>query len=359
MNTNGFVRLPEEYVAKKFAEIGYKAEYQQSSGTWVCSCPICMEGKSYGKKKRCFYIPSKELIYCHNCGWSSRPLKWILTAGGLTYKDVMAELGTTLNSLRVVNLDIEEAPDEKTKAVAPQEECDLPQDSINLFDPIQVEFYKNKLAVKKALEYLKNRRLDTAVNAPSGFFVSVSHPIHRNRLIIPFFDIAGRVAFYQSRAIGVNPNDEMEKVRYLGKKNSIRTVFNINKVDQNLEHLFVFEGPLDACFVKNGVAVAGINTSAKSDFTIEQRTQLSFFSDKKIVWCLDSQWLDEASRVKSGILLKNGECVFVWPEKIGKKYKDFNDLCIAEGKDEVPIDFILSNTLCGEVGLLKYRSLWL
>jgi NMD protein affecting ribosome stability and mRNA decay len=51
-----------------------------------------MEGKSFGKKKRCWYIPAKDLIYCHNCGWSSRPLKWIMQAGLITREDVQREL---------------------------------------------------------------------------------------------------------------------------------------------------------------------------------------------------------------------------------------------------------------------------
>ena len=38
------------------------------------------------------HIPAKNLIYCHNCGWSSRPLKWIMQAGGITREDISREV---------------------------------------------------------------------------------------------------------------------------------------------------------------------------------------------------------------------------------------------------------------------------
>lgn len=347
--------LPAEYVSRKFAELGYKAEYHRNSDTWVCSCPICLEGKSYGKKKRCFYIPQKDLIYCHNCGWSSRPLKWIMTAGGLTYRDILNEVGNKATTYQLVNLDLEQdAPLKETR-----EEGDLPQDSINLLDDIQVSFYKNKLAVKYGLEYLEKRRLKTAINAPSAFYVSLTHPTHKGRLIVPFCDVSGRTCFYQSRAIGASGQEELEKIRYLSKKNSSRTCFNLDKVDTKLGYLFVFEGPFDSCFIKNGIAVAGINTSKNSDFTPEQRAQLALFPDLQIIWCLDSQWKDDASKIKSGVLLRNGECVFIWPKKEGKLYKDFNDMAVARGVDEIPVDWVLDNALCGQVGLTRYKSMLL
>lgn len=348
--------LPEQYVSRKFVELGYKAEYQKASGTWVCCCPVCMEGHSWGKKKRCFYIPKKDLIYCHNCGWSSRPLKWIREVSGMSYKDVLADLESDGFSTRMVNLDIvEETPEPPREQV---EESDLPLDAINLFDEIQTSFYAKKSAVKRALAYISQRRLNTAVNKPTAFYTSLAHPTHRNRLIIPFYDAVGGIPFYQSRAIGGGV-EELEKIRYLSKKNAPRTAFNLNKIDPSIKYLFVFEGPLDACFVRNGIAVAGINTSKSSDFTPEQRQQLSHFEGYKIIWCLDSQWLDEASKVKTGLLLKEGQCVFVWPKREGKLYKDFNALCIAEQKDEIPVEWVLSNSLCGEMSLIKYKATWI
>ena len=48
------------------------------------------------------------------------------------------------------------------------------------------------------------------------------------------------------------------------------------------------------------------------------------------MWILDSQWVDQASLVKSETLLNQGERVFIWPEKFGRKFKDFNDIAIIQ-----------------------------
>ena len=40
-----------------------------------------------------------------------------------------------------------------------------------------------------------------------------------------------------------------------------------------------------------------------------------------------------------------------------KRYKDFNELCVAAKQNEVPRECIVNNTLTGELGLLKYKLL--
>ena len=75
------------------------------------------------------------------------------------------------------------------------------------------------------------------------------------------------------------------------------------------------------------------------------------------VWVLDSQWIDNASFVKSKILIEQGYKVFIWPEKIGKQYKDFNDIAIAAKKDEISAEFINKNTHEGLMGILKLTEI--
>ncbi len=84
--------------------------------------------------------------------------------------------------------------------------------------------------------------------------------------------------------------------------------------------------------MRNSVAVAGITERGRS-FTQRQEEQLAnTLKWYNKVWILDSQWGDRASMIKSEALLKQGETVFIWPETLGKKYKDFNDLAIAAKK---------------------------
>lgn len=347
--------LTKDYVVRKFYELGYGAQYIKSNNTYHCCCPVCLEGKSFGKKKRCWYIPDKDLIYCHNCGWSSRPLKWIMEVGRLTYGDVLKELED--GEYTIINLD-KQANINFDNLISLDIDEQLPYCSIDLSNQLQLDYYKNNNIISKVQKYIKNRKLDVAVNAPKTFYISLKDKTHKNRLIIPFYGIDGKILFYQSRAIGANADDFMEDIKYLSKKNSQKSVFNIDKVDDSINEIFIFEGPIDACFMRNAIAVGGITPSRSKSLTDIQENQLDFFRDThQFIWVLDSQWLDEASYEKTGILLENGESVFVWPENIGKKFKDFNELCIATDKNEIPRECVINNTLCGSAGLLKYKLL--
>jgi hypothetical protein len=145
--------------------------------------------------------------------------------------------------------------------------------------------------------------------------------------------------------------------KYLSKSNADRTLFNINKVDRNSEYVYIFEGPINAFFTKNSIAVAGIN-EGKQSFTPRQQEQLdNVLRLQTKVWVLDSQWIDNASFVKSKILLEQGYKVFIWPENIGRLYKDFNDIAIAAKKDEISAEFIDKNTHEGLMGILKLTEI--
>ena len=75
------------------------------------------------------------------------------------------------------------------------------------------------------------------------------------------------------------------------------------------------------------------------------------------MWILDSQWGDRASMIKSEALLNQGETVFIWPETLGKRFKDFNDLAIAANKDEISWEFIQKNTFEGLEGIVKMTEI--
>lgn len=230
----------------------------------------------------------------------------------------------------------------------------LPDDCINLFDESQISYYSDNSIVQSAIEYIKSRRLDTAINKPSAIYLSLKDKIHKNRLVLPFKDINNQIIFYQSRKIF----DWDKHPSYLSKINSDKSLFNIENVDMtNDDTIYMFEGPIDSCFVKNGIAVAGINDGISS-FNPKQEDQLRGFKLFDKIWCLDSQHIDKTSRDKSLKLLENGEKVFIWPEKIGKKYKDFNEMCIDKQIDQIPINFIKKNSQCGTSAILKFKIMF-
>ena len=86
------IPVPEEYVIQTFYRCVVSPTYNKYTNTYNGSCPFCKEGKSYGKKTRFFYIPEKELTYCHNCGYSKKVFNFILDATGKPFNEVIKEI---------------------------------------------------------------------------------------------------------------------------------------------------------------------------------------------------------------------------------------------------------------------------
>lgn len=344
------IAIPQDYIVSKFFEYIHQPKYNKYNNTYQGGCCICREGDSFGKKRRCYYIPAKDIIFCHNCGWSSRPFKWILE---VTKKESV-EIIEELKEHEYTEIDFSNQDKPQQQALVQSET--LPKDSINLSDTMQLQFYKDNAVVLKCLELIKSRRLDTAVNRPDNLYLSLTDKTHKNRLVIPFINESNDIEFYQSR--GFLPNDIRDRPKYTSKINAEKTLFNINKVVSDYDTVYIFEGPINAFFTRNSVAVAGITDRSDSTFTPRQQKQidttLKWFD---FIWVLDSQWIDNASLKKSEILLNSGHNVFIWPENFGKKFKDFNDICIKCKIDEIKHDFIKKNTFNGIEGILRLSNI--
>lgn len=222
----------------------------------------------------------------------------------------------------------------------------LPKDSINLFEPTQV--YKNikNIFFKESINYVCQRRLHSAINKPKTFWFSSVDYVHKNRLIIPFYDLDNKIVYYQSRKL---PSDRSNLPNYLSKNGGERSLFNINKVNE-YPYIFIFEGPLDACFVQNAVAVSGINKSRNS-LTNKQQEQLKNFPIHSKIWVLDNQHKDETAHKKTKQLIETHQKVFIWPKD--SPYKDFNEMCIDKKVNEIETNFVLKNTFEGPKARLK------
>lgn len=340
------LEIPTEYVIAKFQEYGYKVSHDKNSDVYNSCCPICREGKSWGRKKRCYYVTKEELIYCHNCGWSSRPYNWIKEVSGMDFQEIKKEIQEGDFECVDIFRILEEDAEKKSKP-------SLPEESINLFDPVQIDNFKDNKIVFTVWEYLKSRRLNTAINRPDAFYTSLKDFTHKNRLIIPFKNVDGKIVFYQSRK--VFEWDHIDS--YMSKKDGDKILFNIDKVSPEHDTIYIFEGPLDACFVRNSVALGGITKNSSTIFTFQQQKDLENLKFYERIFVMDSQWQDKTAREKTNILIEEGHRVFIWPEKLGKKFKDFNQMCIALEKDEITHKFIKNNSHSGFVAKIKVKLL--
>lgn len=244
---------------------------------------------------------------------------------------------------------------EDTVKVKPKIAEKLPHDSINLLDKSQVMFYKDVPVVRTVINLMMKRRLATAINRPKGLYVSLTDKVHANRLILPFYNEVGDVVFYQSR--GVLDTDIASRPKYISKIGGDKTLFNIDKITNDFDSIFIFEGPINSFFCINGVAVGGIQEKSYNNYTPMQAKQIQKYPLHRKIWVLDSQWIDTASANKSQRLIESGESVFIWPKDKGTKYKDFNDIAIAEGIDKIDPQFVFDNTHQGLNAKLKLAEI--
>jgi hypothetical protein len=307
--------VPEDYITLKFFQYVGAPEKNKYNNTYQGSCPICREGSSWLKKRRFYYLPKLNRVFCHNCGYSKSPLSWVMEISGYSLAEILSELNETPVEIKL--------DDEQKKEIKVES---LPKDCINLFDSSQLQFYRNNKIVQKAIVFMEKRLLHIAINRPDALYLSLTDKVHKNRLVIPFYDENDKIVYYQSRTI--LEADELCRPRYLSKMNSEKTIFNIDNMNPELDTMFIFEGPINSCFVKNGVAIGGIQENSYQLFTSKQQEQIDKFPFHKRIWVLDSQWKDKASFNKTKKLLELKENVFIWPKNLGKKYKDFNDIAI-------------------------------
>ena len=328
--------IPREYTIQKFHQLAGYPKPKHNGTIIEGGCPMCKEGKSWGRKRRLYYMVKDNYIFCHNCGWSGKPVRFIQELEGISYNEILDEAS-----------DYDILPDDvgKTKdtTYTPIQSGTLPEDSINLYDDSQLLYYSDNDIVTGVYDFAKKRKILTAVNKPNSLWVSLRDFVHKNRLVLPFYDDNNDIQFYQTRT--VFPTEKHPK--YLSKTGSEKTLFNINRIDPDLDHIFIFEGPIDACFCRNGIAVAGIQDNSDTSMNSRQTEQLQKLPLHSKIWVLDSQQLDKTSRTKSINLAEQGHNVFVWPEEYGRRFKDFNDMAIGLGVNEIPYKFVLDNSYTG------------
>lgn len=325
MNTHS---LPEQYIINKFYQYSANVKFHNSSNSYRGCCPCCKEGTSWGIKTRLNYYVNENFLLCYNCNKTWSPLNWIKEISGMSVKEILQE-SLEYDHVSIINNEIEPKKPKSNQV--------LPHDSINLFDEIQMKYYADNYVIQDALDLIKTRRLDTAINKCQPLYISLTDYIHKNRLCIPFRDPDNKIRFFQTRALYKRDEDI---AKYLSKLNSDKTIYGLNNIDEKLEYLFILEGPIDAFFIKNGVSMAGLKISDHQKELLER-----YFLYKRI-WILDNQLENEEVVEKNLELIEQGETVFVWPKNY-KPFKDLNEICCKLKIDKIDPNFIIKNSYEG------------
>ena len=321
--------IPETYILNKFYTYAGEPEHRRYENVYNAGCPVCKEGNSWGSKKRLYYYPESGSFYCFNCSKSWKPFEWVKEVTTLTVPEIIKKNNEKLGEITKCP-NVSKVSAIRDKFVIP----DLPENSIELTDSTQIEFYKDSKFVKLALEYCRSRRLLTATNTCKRFFLSLEDKVHKNRLVIPFYDNSNKVICYQTRAL-----TKHQFPKYLTKFGE-KELFGINNIDVEIPYVFVFEGPIDSMFVKNGVAMASLAPTEK------QLQQLSNLIGYEQIYVFDNDKNNNQTANKIEKYVKEGKKIFIWPKEFAK-FKDFNEICCKLQIDEINWKFIVNNSSKG------------
>jgi hypothetical protein len=329
--------LPQDYVIQALYSHCKRPVYKKYQRVYNAECCVCGEGSSAGRKRRLFYFSDDRYFYCFNCSRSWSELNWVHEVSKKTIPEILREIKNFAPTSEV-----QAKIQKQNEAVKHIEIPSIPDDAIDICDSKQVEYYKDNKFVKKVIEYSHNRRLFSAVNKPKSLYVSFKDKVHKNRLIIPFYGESGKIESYQSRTLDGNTYP-----KYLTKYGE-KSLYGENNIDNSIPYIFIFEGPIDAMFVKNAVAVGG------SSMTDKQEAFIKKCVDKEIIYVYDNDKNNKEMSKKIKTLIKQNKKLFVWPKEL-KKYKDVNEICCNLCLNELPYKFIVQNSYSGVEALMKQK----
>lgn len=346
-----YTPIPEQYVSEVFKI--YAEGSRQTGDKYIGGCPICREGKSWGKKHRLMYKPREDIVHCLNCGFTGSGIKFVAEVTGKDYSTILKECRDESSSIdaiwileerkkqanaskiaqvKYINYDASKTADTSKSFVS--ETLALPYDCVDILND---EFAKKRIMKDgnrdsmEAVNYLKSRGLDISTNK-GPLYLSKTDAMHSNRIIIPFYNRNRKLEFFQSRAYREKDKD----IRYISSFGHHKNLYGIERVDFEKPYLFIQEGPLNCFFLKNSVAAGGINTSKRTVLTAKQAKEIALFPKKNIIWILDNPRFDKTAAIKMEILKELGYRVFDWSEIPGldlHKCKDLNEYC---AKNKLP-----------------------
>ena len=285
-------------------------------------CPYCGDSeKSKTKARGYLYRKKNDMFFkCHNCG------------AGASLGNLIKHLDPKLHSEYLLERYKGSTP------TTPKPQFDFKPSKfkdVSLLDDLtKISDLKEDHPVK---DYIKKRLIPPAYYdklylynkfhkfanrvKPNTFKERYEHP----RLIIPFFDVDGKLFAFQGRAFG----KEQPKYITLKLDESKQKIFGLDKINYQ-QHIHIVEGPIDSMFIKNCIAAAG------ADLTID-------ISPDNITYIFDNEPRNKEIIKRMENVIDKGYNVLIWPESI--QSKDVNELLM---RQEVSMDelhaFISTNT---------------
>ena len=271
-------------------------------------CPYCGDSQKRKNKARGYLFKIKnDFVYkCHNCGV------------GRTLSNFLRDQDTLLHDQYVM----EKFKDGKFTG----KHSTVPKPKFNFKTP---DFVKTDTGLEKisdlnifheARKYLEQRGIKDLdyfyycpkfkewTNKQKKTFDTLrqDHP----RIIIPFRDKEGNLFGYQGRSLARNA-----KLRYITimLDEEQPKIFGLDRIDTK-KSIYITEGPFDATFIKNSVAMAGSDIDIRS------------FNWSDHIWIFDNEPRNREIVNRISKVIDRGDKVVIWPNNI--QQKDINDMSL-------------------------------
>ena len=302
---------------------------QVRANLWNSRCPICGDSQKNRSKKRLYIYAKKQDLFvkCHNCGFGSNLGNFIKQLDPHLHGQYVMERYSRGQTGRGKTKEPEfhfEKPKFKPKPTT----IDLP--SIGELD--EEHFARKYFESRKLPETFKDK-----VYFAEDFkkwAEDISEIDYSNlgkdepRMVIPFFDVEGKLIAAQGRALGKS------ELRYITVKVEEK-YFKIYGLDRwNPEDTtYIVEGPIDSMFLPNCLAVAGGDLQ-----TIKM-------DKERCVLIFDNEPRNEHTVKKLMKAIDDGWSVVIWSKE--RKFKDINDLIMSGLSTDEILDIINTRTMKG------------
>lgn len=314
---------------------------RKDNNTWNFSCPICGDSQKKKFKARGYiYETNARLNYkCHNCTVSISFANFLKEVNASMHQNYLAEKyingnGRTLEKPEVVI----------PVGRKPMIQRDLNLKSINVLSDTNVcKKYVVERKIPKEyysdLYYCENFKEWANSLIPDIVGENVKeHP----RLVIPFKDKNNKIFAYQGRALekGINP-----KYFTIKLDEDMPLIYGLERCNLN-EQYYVVEGPIDAMFLSNAIAVAGLNLPTLLNETDKSNAVIVFDNEPRNVQLIKS--IEKAINSHFKICLL---------PRMQRKAKDINEFVLS-GMNNIDLEAVLSKNISRDLSAKLMLSKW-
>ena len=306
-------------------------------------CPHCGDSQKSQSKARGFVYKKKNDMFfkCHNCGVGQSLGNLIKHLDPNLYKEYIFERFKDGKPTKdKPEFDFTPSKELKTKTADERSLNELESfDKLVQTHPAKQFVYDRRIPKEHWNKFFLAPRFYEFCNEiqPNKFpDLTYDHP----RVVIPFYDRAGKFFAFQGRAFG------KEQPKYITIKfdETKQKIYGLDRIDLN-KPVMITEGPIDSLFLDNAIAMAGAD--ADGGITIQHQQCTMIF---------DNEPRNEhiVNRMISAVDKNFNVCI--WPESV-REGKDINDLIIS-GKSAGQVQSLIHNNTHSGLTALQNINNW-